>query len=58
MTLFPHPAGSNGNIKILASSSTKIPSGSAHITFDQKYTSLYVSYMRKVKRAAINTYKQ
>ena len=26
--------------------------------FDQKYTSLYVLCMRKVKRAAINTYKQ
>ena len=32
---------SSGNIKILASSSTKIPSGSTHITFDQKYTYAY-----------------
>jgi len=32
---------SGGNIKILASSSTKIPSGSAHITFNQKYTYAY-----------------
>ncbi len=32
---------SSGNIKILANSSTQIPSGSAHITFDQKYTYAY-----------------
>ena len=32
---------SSGNIKILANSSTNIPSGSAHITFDQKYTYAY-----------------
>ena len=32
---------SSGNIKILANSSTEIPSGSAHITFDQKYTYAY-----------------
>ena len=32
---------SSGNIKILANSSTKIPSGSTHITFDQKYTFAY-----------------
>ena len=32
---------SSGSIKILASSSTQIPSGSAHITFDQKYTYAY-----------------
>ena len=32
---------SGGSIKILANSSTKIPSGSAHITFDQKYTYVY-----------------
>ena len=32
---------SSGNIKILANSSTEIPSGSAHITFDQKYTYVY-----------------
>ena len=32
---------SGGNIKVLASSTTKIPSGSAHITFDQKYTYAY-----------------
>ena len=31
----------SGNIKILASSSTSIPSGSTHITFDQKYTYAY-----------------
>ena len=31
----------SGSIKILASSSTQIPSGSAHITFDQKYTYAY-----------------
>jgi glycerol transport system ATP-binding protein len=31
----------SGNIKILANSSTQIPSGSAHITFDQKYTYVY-----------------
>ena len=31
----------SGSIKILANSSTKIPSGSAHITFDQKYTYAY-----------------
>ena len=32
---------SGGNIKILANSTTIIPSGSAHITFDQKYTYAY-----------------
>ena len=32
---------SSGNIKILANSSSKIPSGSAYITFDQKYTFAY-----------------
>ena len=32
---------SSGNIKILANSSTQIPSGSAHITFNQKYTYAY-----------------
>ena len=32
---------SSGNIKILANSSTEIPSGSAHITFNQKYTYAY-----------------
>ena len=29
------------NIKILSNASTKIPSGSAHITFNQKYTYVY-----------------
>ena len=33
--------GSSGSIKILANTSTKIPSGSAHITFDQKHTYAY-----------------
>ncbi len=32
---------SGGNIKILSSASTKIPSGSAHVTFNQKYTYVY-----------------
>ncbi len=32
---------SSGNIKILANSSTQIPSGNAHITFNQKYTYAY-----------------
>ncbi len=32
---------SSGNIKILANSSTQIPSGSAHVTFNQKYTYAY-----------------
>mgnify|MGYP001164210164 FL=1 len=32
---------SSGNIKILANSSAEIPSGSAYITFDQKYTYAY-----------------
>ena len=32
---------SSGNIKILANFSTEIPSGSAHITFNQKYTFAY-----------------
>ena len=32
---------SNGNIKILANSSTQIPSENAHVTFDQKYTYAY-----------------
>ena len=31
----------SGSIKILASSSTQIPNGSAHITFDKKYTYAY-----------------
>ena len=31
----------SGSIKILASPSTQIPSGSVHITFDQKYTYAY-----------------
>jgi len=31
----------SGSIKILANSSTQIPSGSAHITFDKKYTYVY-----------------
>ena len=30
-----------GNIKILSNASTEIPSGSAHITFNQKYTYVY-----------------
>jgi len=30
-----------GNIKILSSASTEIPSGSAHITFNQKFTYIY-----------------
>mgnify|MGYP003313647218 CR=1 FL=1 len=29
------------NIKILANASVEIPSDSAHITFDQKYTYVY-----------------
>ena len=32
---------SGGNIKILSNSSTEIPSSSAHITFNQKYTYIY-----------------
>ena len=32
---------SSGSIKILANASTEIPSDSAHITFDQKYTYVY-----------------
>jgi len=32
---------SSGSIKILANISTKIPSESAHITFEQKYTYAY-----------------
>ncbi len=32
---------SSGSIKILANTSTQIPSGSAHITFDQKHTYVY-----------------
>ena len=32
---------SSGSIKILASSTAQIPNGSAHITFDQKYTYVY-----------------
>ena len=32
---------SSGIIKILANASTEIPSDSAHITFDQKYTYVY-----------------
>jgi len=32
---------SSGSIKILANTSTQIPSGSAHITFDQKHTYAY-----------------
>ena len=32
---------SSGSIKILANSSTEIPSDSAHITFEQKYTYVY-----------------
>jgi glycerol transport system ATP-binding protein len=31
----------SGSIKILASSTAQIPNGSAHITFDQKYTYVY-----------------
>jgi len=30
-----------GNIKILSNASTEIPNGSAHITFNQKYTYVY-----------------
>jgi len=30
-----------GSIKILANTSTEIPSDSAHITFEQKYTYIY-----------------
>ena len=33
---------SSGNIKILLNASSEIPSGSAHITFNQKYTYVYV----------------
>ena len=32
---------SSGSIKILANASAEIPSDSAHITFDQKYTYVY-----------------
>ena len=32
---------SSGSIKVLAKASAQIPSGSAHLTFDQKYTYLY-----------------
>ena len=32
---------SSGSIKILANASTEIPSESAHITFDKKYTYVY-----------------
>ena len=32
---------SSGSIKILANASTEIPSDSAHITFEQKYTYIY-----------------
>ena len=32
---------SSGSIKILANASTEIPSDSAHITFEQKYTYVY-----------------
>ena len=32
---------SGGTIKILSNASTEIPSGSAHISFDQKYTYVY-----------------
>jgi glycerol transport system ATP-binding protein len=32
---------SSGSIKILANTSTEIPSESAHITFDKKYTYVY-----------------
>ena len=32
---------SSGSSKSLASSSAQVPSGSAHITFDQKYTYAY-----------------
>ena len=32
---------SSGSIKILANASAEIPSESAHITFDQKYTYVY-----------------
>ena len=38
---------SSGNIKILANSSTQIPSGSAHITFDQKEVFLS-NYLRQL----------
>jgi glycerol transport system ATP-binding protein len=31
----------SGNIKILANASKEIPSGTARITFDQKYTYVY-----------------
>ena len=32
---------SGGTIKVLSNASTEIPSGSAHISFDQKYTYVY-----------------
>jgi len=32
---------SSGSIKVLANASAQIPSGSAHLTFDQKYTYVY-----------------
>ena len=32
---------SGGTIKVLSNASTEIPSGSAHINFDQKYTYVY-----------------
>ena len=31
----------SGNIKILANASSEIPSGSTHVTFDQKHTYVY-----------------
>jgi len=31
----------SGSIKILANASVEIPSDSAHITFDEKYTYVY-----------------
>jgi len=30
-----------GTIKVLSNASTEIPSGSAHISFDKKYTYVY-----------------
>ena len=32
---------SGGTIKVLSNASTEIPNGSAHISFDQKYTYVY-----------------
>ena len=44
----------NDEIKILSNVSTEIPNGSAHITFNQKYTYVYGDNWKELYKYAID----